>query len=92
MTVRRKFPHRVKVLRDVFIPLSDGTQLAAQIWLPVDAARRPVPAILEYLPYRKRDSTALAIGEAWHRHGVGGMQGDDRGTPAGDRHTVLDHL
>ena len=35
-----------------------ATKLAARIWLPADAERRPVPAILEYLPYRKRDGTA----------------------------------
>jgi cephalosporin-C deacetylase-like acetyl esterase len=31
--------------------------LAARIWLPTDAEQRPVPAILEYLPYGKRDGT-----------------------------------
>jgi predicted acyl esterase len=31
--------------------------LAAKIWLPEDAAQNRVPAILEYLPYRKRDGT-----------------------------------
>jgi putative CocE/NonD family hydrolase len=39
------------------IPLRDGTSLAARMWLPVDAVRNPVPAILEYLPYRKRTGT-----------------------------------
>src|SRR6056297_4319601 len=38
--------------------MSDGTQLAARMWLPVDAESSPVPAILEYIPYRKRDLTA----------------------------------
>ena len=33
------------------------TKLAARIWLPEDAEDNPVPAILEYLPYRKRDGT-----------------------------------
>ncbi len=28
------------------------------MWLPADAERDPVPAILEYIPYRKRDGTA----------------------------------
>jgi uncharacterized protein len=37
--------------------LKDGTKLGARIWLPVDADVRPVPALLEYLPYRKRDGT-----------------------------------
>ena len=29
-----------------------------RLWLPADAESDPVPAILEYLPYRKRDGTA----------------------------------
>ncbi|KAF4943124.1 hypothetical protein FSARC_15035 [Fusarium sarcochroum] len=41
------------------ITLSDGTVLSAMIWLPKDAKSQPVPAILEYLPYRKRDGTAV---------------------------------
>ena len=41
-----------------WIPLADGVRLSARIWLPDDAERRPVPAILEYLPYRKGDGTA----------------------------------
>ena len=36
--------------------MSDGTRLAATVYLP--ASRRPVPAILEALPYRKDDLTA----------------------------------
>ena len=44
-------PRRVRVERGVFIPLADGTRLAARLWLP-DDAREPVPAVLEYLPYR----------------------------------------
>ena len=43
---------------DVFIPMSDGAQLAATIWLPEDAAADPVPVLLEYLPYRRGDWTA----------------------------------
>ena len=41
-----------------WITLPDGTRLAARLWLPVDAHTGPVPAILEFLPYRKRDGTA----------------------------------
>jgi len=39
--------------------MPDGTRLAARIWLPVDATADPVPGILELLPYRKNDGTAL---------------------------------
>ncbi|WP_299688014.1 CocE/NonD family hydrolase [uncultured Tateyamaria sp.] len=42
---------------DIGIPLSDGTRLSARLWKPVDATDDPVPLILEYLPYRKRDGT-----------------------------------
>ena len=52
-----KFPHEVREIEHTLIPLRDGTNLAARIWLPADAERNPVPAILEYLPYRKRTGT-----------------------------------
>ncbi|HDZ81042.1 MAG TPA: CocE/NonD family hydrolase [Roseobacter sp.] len=42
---------------DVGITLSDGCRLSARIWRPQNANEQPVPAILEYLPYRKRDGT-----------------------------------
>jgi uncharacterized protein len=51
------FPRSVRVIEHTLIPLQDGTKLAARIWLPEDAEQNPVPAILEYLPYRKRDGT-----------------------------------
>lgn len=50
-------PHEVRTLENVFIPMRDGAQLAARIWMPVDAEDHPVPAVLEYIPYRKRDMT-----------------------------------
>jgi putative CocE/NonD family hydrolase len=52
-----EFPRRVREIENAWITLSDGCRLAARIWLPEDAAESPVPAILEYLPYRKRDGT-----------------------------------
>jgi uncharacterized protein len=51
------FPHEIREIENAFIPLRDGQQVAARIWLPVDAEQRPVPAVLEYIPYRKRDVT-----------------------------------
>ena len=36
---------------------ADGSKLAARMWIPEDAEDNPVPALLEYLPYRKRDGT-----------------------------------
>ena len=42
-------------LPDERIAMPDGTRLAARIWRP--AVGGPVPAILEFIPYRKGDGT-----------------------------------
>ena len=52
------YPRKIRTLETVWITLADGTRLAARIWLPEDADTDPVPAILEYLPYRLNDGTA----------------------------------
>jgi len=52
-----EYPHPVRTEEHVWIELPDGRRLAARLWMPEDAGDRPVPAILEYLPYRKRDLT-----------------------------------
>jgi predicted acyl esterase len=46
----------VHVIQHTLIPLKGGTMLAARIWLPEDAEQNPVPAVLEFLPYRKGDA------------------------------------
>ena len=46
----------ISVIENEWIELPDGRRLAARIWLPDGIG--PFPAILEYLPYRKRDGTA----------------------------------
>jgi uncharacterized protein len=53
-----EFPREVREIENVFIELADGCRLAARIWLPADAEADPVPGILEYVPYRKRDGTS----------------------------------
>ncbi len=53
------FPHPVREIPHLWIALADGCRLAARLWLPEDAEDQPVPAILEYIPYRKRDGTAV---------------------------------
>jgi uncharacterized protein len=58
MKVVTDLPRKVRRIDHVWIPLSDGTRLGARIWLPEDAESDPVPAILEYIPYRKGDGTA----------------------------------
>ena len=49
-------PETHTVVENTWIPMPDGRRLAARIWLPKGAGS--YPAILEYLPYRKRDGTA----------------------------------
>ncbi|MGZ2258752.1 CocE/NonD family hydrolase [Roseobacter sp. A03A-229] len=57
----------IKELTDHGLTLSDGTRLSARVWRPMDAAEHPVPVILEYLPYRKRDGTVArdALTHPW---------------------------
>ena len=50
-------PEEIIEESNVWIPMSDGVHLAARIWRPRD--ERPVPAVLEYIPYRKRFGTAV---------------------------------
>jgi uncharacterized protein len=76
------FPRTVRVIEHTLIPLKDGTMLAARVWLPEDAERNPVPAILEYLPYRKRDGTYErdALTHPYLAgHGYAGVRVDIRG-------------
>ncbi|WNL40064.1 CocE/NonD family hydrolase [Halomonas sp. PAMB 3232] len=87
MNIKQNFPHRVRELENVWIPLADGTRLAARIWLPDNAESNPVPAILEYLPYRKRDGTAIRD-ELTHPyfagHGYASVRVDMRGNGESD--------
>ncbi|MGW2932360.1 CocE/NonD family hydrolase [Streptomyces sp. NPDC001156] len=62
MHIRTSFPHAT-AHGDFWIPLQDGTRLYARAWRPLTA--EPVPALLEYLPGRLTDSTAL---RDWQRH------------------------
>ena len=53
-------PRKVRSIENVWIPMSDGVRIATRIWLPEDAEQNPVPAIMDYIPYRKRDGTRLS--------------------------------
>jgi len=53
----RAYPHAVREIHHMEIPMPDGCKLAARIWMPEGAEAAAVPAILEYLPYRKNDFT-----------------------------------
>ena len=80
-------PFEVDVVEHVWIRLHDGCRLSAKLWLPSGAAREPVPAILEYIPYRKGDATAARdhMNHAWFAgHGYAGVRVDMRGTGNSD--------
>ncbi|WP_101842065.1 CocE/NonD family hydrolase [Halobacillus sp. Marseille-P3879] len=88
--VKTNFPREIEKLDHVEIPMSDGTQLAATIWLPKDAKDHPVPAILEYIPYRKNDFTAIrdSVRHPYFAgHGYASIRVDIRGS--GDSDGVL---
>ncbi|HTO82110.1 MAG TPA: CocE/NonD family hydrolase, partial [Methylomirabilota bacterium] len=82
-----KFPRRIREIENTWITLRDGCHLAARIWLPDDAEQNPVPAILEYLPYRKRDGT-MVRDQLTHPyfagHGYAAVRVDMRGNGESD--------
>ena len=88
--VVKTFPRTVREIETLWIALADGTKLAARVWLPADADAKPVPAILEYLPYRRRDGTAVRD-SLMHPyiagHGYACVRVDQRGS--GDSDGVL---
>ncbi len=84
-TVVASFPHAVREIEHTWIPLRDGSRLAARIWLPEGAARSP--AVVEYIPYGKRVGTRERD-EAMHAwfagHGLAALRVDLRGSGESD--------
>jgi predicted acyl esterase len=82
-----QLPRRIREIEHTWIALADGCRLAARIWLPDDAEGDPVPAVLEYLPYRKNDGTAVrdaARQPYLAGHGYAAVRVDLRGTGESD--------
>ena len=81
----------IEEIENIWIPAADGTRLAARMWLPKTAHDAPVPAILEYIPYRKRDFMRERD-EPMHRfyalNGYASLRVDLRGS--GDSDGILD--
>ena len=64
------------------IKMRDDCILSARVWMPQNANLRPVPAILEHLPYRKRDGTAPrdSLNHTWFaKNGYACIRTDIRG-------------
>lgn len=49
----------VRVIDTDWIELPDGVRLAIRVWVPEDADRRPASVILDSVPYRRSDGTAI---------------------------------
>src|SRR5699024_5887353 len=78
-----EFPHEVEETEHLWIEMSDGTRLAARMWKPASADREPVPGVVEMIPYRKRDLTAIR--DSIHHpymagHGYASLRVDLRGS------------
>ena len=85
----------VHIQEHVWITLSDGCRLGARIWLPDVAPQEPVPAVLEYIPYRKRDGTR-GRDDPMHgyfaAHGYAAVRVDMRGSGESDGHLADEYL
>ena len=90
-SVMKENLRKIKVDDDLGIILSDGCRLSARTWIPENADEFPVPAILEYLPYRKRDGT-VARDELTHpyfaKRGYASVRVDIRGN--GDSQGIME--
>lgn len=81
---------KVEHLDVVRIAMADGVRLCGRLWLPADAARRPCPVVLEYIPYRTRDAYSAADdhwGATLAGRGIGFARIDIRGS--GDSEGIL---
>jgi uncharacterized protein len=85
----------VQLQEHLWIPLSDGCRLGARLWLPEAAAHGKVPAVLEYIPYRKRDGTR-ARDDPMHGYfaeqGYAALRVDMRGSGESDGHLADEYL
>lgn len=85
MRVVEEFPFKFTEVEHFWIPLPDGTRLAARMWRP--DSEQPVPALVEYIPYRKRWGTRHRD-EPMHRyfagHGYTAVRIDLRGSGESD--------
>ncbi|AZT83932.1 CocE/NonD family hydrolase [Marinobacter sp. NP-4(2019)] len=90
MKIVDNLPEQVRHIEHQWIPMHDGTRLAARLWIPESAYNVPVPAIFEYIPYRKRDGSRLRD-ETMHPyfagHGYACIRVDIRGS--GDSEGIL---
>lgn len=69
----------------LWIAMPDGTRLAATLWRPDGDG--PFPTVLEFLPYRRRDGTAIRDDSTYPHFaeaGIAGLRLDSRGNGDSD--------
>ena len=71
----------------LWVPMSDGAKLGARLWLPNSDSNVSFPTILEYIPYRKDDYSAVRDSKtiAWFAdHCYACLRVDMRGSGSSD--------
>ena len=87
LSIKKRFPYKVTVIDNIWIPLSDGTKLAAKFFKPILSDKKKIPAILEYIPYRKNDYTSVqdyAVHKYFAGNGYMSVRVDMRGSGESD--------
>ena len=86
----RPYGPGVHIIKNVRIPMRDGTHLGADLYVPDDSNLGPLPVVMEYIPYRKDE---VPPGDRFYgelpRHGYIVARVDIRGTGASEG-TVTD--
>ena len=82
MKIATELPHSVVEHPDVGIVMPDGCRLSVRIWMPAEPPEKSLPALIEHLPYRKRDGTTARdeVTHPWFAgHGYACLRVDMRG-------------
>lgn len=85
----------IRVFENIWIPMPDGARLAARVFQPANAAQQPCGAVIEYLPYRKRDGYRYRddiTGPVLAKAGVALLRVDIRGTGDSDGVMIDEYL
>lgn len=85
----------IRTIENVWIAMPDGARLAARLFLPADADSVPCGAVLEYLPYRKREAYRSRddfVGPALARRGIAFVRVDIRGTGDSDGAIIDEYM
>ncbi len=83
MTTVAELPEAVHEVENIWIPMRDGCRLAARLWRSQGEQVGPVPAIVEYIPYRKRDIKRIRdsrMHQYFAAHGYACLRVDLRGS------------